>query len=125
MTHTCQKKSIMFVAGFLAFVMRTCVLAAYGYRKISRELRLQKLMRNNVVIEITDLNIKAPVLEGTDNEALSIAAGHFIGTSEVGIGNYCIAGHSSIIYKEFFNNLKNVELDMSINLYDKSKKCYI
>ena len=115
----------MFVAGFLAFVMGTCVLAAYGYRKISRELRLQQLMRSNVVIEITDLNIKAPVLEGTDNEALSIAAGHFIGTSEVGIGNYCIAGHSSIIYKEFFNNLKNVELDMSINLYDKSKKCYI
>lgn len=77
MTHTCQKKSIMFVAGFLAFVMGTCVLAAYGYRKISRELRLQKLMRNNVVIEITDLNIKAPVLEGTDNGSFVDCRGTF------------------------------------------------
>ncbi|MDE7121809.1 MAG: sortase, partial [Oscillospiraceae bacterium] len=33
-------------------------------------------------------------------------------------------GHSSTIYKEYFNNLKNIELGMEISLYDKEKKCY-
>lgn len=81
-------------------------------------------MRDNPVVEITDLNIKAPILEGTDNKTLSKAAGHFIGTGDFGIGNYCIAGHSSTIYKEYFNNLKHIYLGMRIVLYDKNKKSY-
>ena len=41
-----------------------------------------------------------------------------------GKGNYCIAGHSSIIYKEFFSDLKYIENGMEIYLYDKEKVCY-
>lgn len=48
-------------------------------------------MRDNPVVEIADLNIKAPVLEGTDNKILSKEAGNFIGTGDFGIGKYCIA----------------------------------
>lgn len=81
-------------------------------------------MRENVVVEIADLKIKAPVLDGTDSETLSIAAGHFKDTGDIGSGNYCIAGHSSTIYKEYFNNLKNVKTGMKICLYDKENKCY-
>lgn len=55
---------------------------------------------------------------------LSKAAGHFSGTGDFGKGNYCIAGHSSTIYKEYFNSLKNAEFGMKVNLYDKNKKCY-
>lgn len=101
------------------------VLSVMSYRKISRDLYREKLMRENTVIEIPDLKIKAPVLEGTDNDILSKAVGHFIGTGDTGTGNYCIAGHSSTIYKEYFNNLKNVELGMNINFYDKNKICYV
>lgn len=36
------------------------------------------MMRDNPVVEIADLNIKAPVLEVTDNKTLSKAAEHFI-----------------------------------------------
>ncbi len=81
-------------------------------------------MRDNPVVEIADLNIKAPILEGTDKKTLSKAAGHFIKTGDFGIGNYCIAGHSSTIYKEYFNNLKNIKIGMKVVLYDNDKKSY-
>lgn len=122
-----NKQVIMFLSGLLAFVIGSGILAVYGFRHISRELRRQKLMQENVVIEIADLNIKAPVLEGIDNDTLSIAAGHFTGTGKVGSGNYCIAGHSSTIYKEYFNNLKNIKPGMEIHVYDTDENhtCYI
>ncbi len=82
-------------------------------------------MRENHVVEIADLNIKAPILEGTDNSILSKAVGHFSGSGDFGKGNYCIAGHSSTIYKEYFNNLKNIDLGMITTLYDKYNKSYI
>ena len=119
-----KKQWVLFITGLIAIIIGVTILGFYGVRKIYREIQKQKLLRENVVVEIADINIKAPVLEGTDNEILSRAAGHFIGTGEVGSGNYCIAGHSSTIYKEYFNHLKNIELGMQISLYDKEKKCY-
>lgn len=119
-----KKQMLMFISGLIAIVIGLSILSVFAYRKISRELKLQRLMKENIVIEITDLDLKAPVLEGTSQEILSQAVGHFTDTGSVGSGNFCVAGHSSVIYKEFFNNLKNAELGMEINLYDKSKRCY-
>jgi len=119
-----KKQWVLFITGLIVIITGITVLGFYGVRKIYREVQKQKLLRESVVIEIADLEIKAPVLEGTDNKVLSKATGHFIGTGEIGSGNYCIAGHSSTIYKEYFNNLKNVETGMEIFLYDKEKKCY-
>lgn len=64
-------------------------------------------------------------MEGTDNSTLSKAAGHFPRTGDFGKGNYCIAGHSSTIYKEYFYNLKNTEIGMTITLYGKNKQSYL
>lgn len=119
-----KKQWILFITGLVAIIIGISVIGFYGIRKIHREIRRQIMFKENVVVEITALKIKAPVLEGTDNKTLAQAVGHFPGTGETGSGNYCIAGHSSTIYKEYFNNLKNVELGMKINLYDKEKKCY-
>lgn len=119
-----KKKFIMFVTGGLAFIIGISILSVYEFRKISRELYRQKLMKENIVIEILTLDIKAPVLEGTDDDILSVAVGHFTNTGDIGKGNYCIAGHSSIIYNEYFNNLKNIKISSDINLYDKNKKCF-
>lgn len=119
-----KKQWALFIAGLIAIAIGVSVLGFFGIWKAYREYQKQKLMRENPVIEIADLNIKAPVLEGTNNEILSKAAGHFIGTGDFGIGNYCLAGHSSTIYKEYFNNLKNVEIGMKITLYDMDKKSY-
>lgn len=92
--------------------------------KVLPALSKTNAMKNNPVVEIADLNIKAPILEGTDNETLAKAAGHFKDSGDFGKGNYCIAGHSSTLYKEYFNNLKNVEIGMEITLYDKKKQMY-
>ncbi len=120
-----KKRKIVFIIGMLLLLSGLSILIMYGYRKISHELYKQKLFSENIVIEIPDLNIKAPVLEGTDSKTLSIATGHFTDTGDIGKGNYCIAGHSSIIYDEYFNNLKNIQLGYNVNLYDKNKNCYV
>jgi sortase A len=81
-------------------------------------------MKENMVISIPELHIKAPVLEGTDNDVLKQAVGHFPDSGTPGHGNCCIAGHSSAIYKEYFNNIKHVEMGMTIYLYDLQKHEY-
>ena len=119
-----KRDRILYFIGLLLTIAGLSILLFLAGRKIYRMVRLQQLMDNNVVVEIPALHIKAPVLEGTDNETLRRSAGHFIDTGEIGKGNYCIAGHSSIVYKEFFNNLKYIENGMEIYLYDKEKVCY-
>lgn len=122
MREKLKKRQILtFIAGLTAVLIGMSILSFYGVRKIVRDVQRAKLMRENVTIEIPELKIKAPVLEGTDNEILSKAAGHFPDTGELGSGNYCIAGHSSVIYKEYFNNLKNVSKGMKICLLDSDK----
>lgn len=119
-----KKQYLMFIAGLLAIAVGLSVLSFLVIRRIRRDIMREKMMQENPVIEIPDLKIKAPILEGTDNDVLAKATGHFIGTGDVGSGNYCIAGHSSTIYKEYFNNLKNAEKGMEIRLYNISKVCY-
>ncbi|MBQ5336954.1 MAG: class D sortase [Oscillospiraceae bacterium] len=120
-----KKQWVLFITGLIAFLTGAVILGFFGIRKICREIHRQKLLNENPVIEIADLHIKAPVLEGTENEVLAEGTGHFTGTGDFGSGNYCIAGHSSTIYKEYFNGLKNADKGMDITLYDLSRKEYV
>ncbi|MBQ1463842.1 MAG: sortase [Ruminococcus sp.] len=115
---------IMFIVGVLAMSAGISILGFFGCRKIWREYCKYQLMKNNPVIEIADIHIKAPILEGTGQDILAKAAGHFENTGDFGKGNYCIAGHSSVLYKEYFNNLKRAEKGMEIVLYDTEKTPY-
>ena len=94
------------------------ILSFYGYKRISRELYLRKLLDNNINFEVPRLNIKVPVLEGTDSKALQVSAGHFEGTGALGKGNYCIAGHNSTIYAEIFNDLDQIQIGEEMYLVD-------
>ncbi|MBR1824064.1 MAG: class D sortase [Ruminococcus sp.] len=116
-----KKQLICFIAGVTAFAVGFGILSFLGIRKICREVHKHKLMKENIVVEIDELDIKAPVLEGTEQSVLSEGAGHFVGTGRVGKGNFCIAAHSSVIYKEYFNNLNNVLKGLDIVLYDIDK----
>ena len=124
-----KKKKPMFIIGSIMIVLGVGVLSFYGYRKISRELYLRKLLNDNINFEIPRLNVKVPVLEGTDNKALQVSAGHFEGTGALGKGNYCIAGHNSTIYAEIFNDLDQIEIGDEMYLVDTDEKrtryCYI
>ena len=116
-----KKQILCFAAGVLALTVGFGILSFLGIRKICREIHKHKLMKENMVVEIAVLGIKAPVLEGTEQSVLAEGAGHFTGTGGFGKGNFCIAAHSSVIYKEYFNSLKKVEKGMEILLYDKDK----
>lgn len=117
-----KKKKILFITGLLAMLMGLSVLAVFGWNRISREIEKQQLLRTCIVFEIPDLRIKAPVMDGTEHEVLSKAAGHFPGTGAPGSGNYCIAGHNSTIYAEIFNEMKHIEIGMEMYLIDNDEK---
>jgi len=74
-----KKNKPMFVIGIIMIVLGVGVLSFYGYRKISRELYLRKLLKENINFEIPSLDIKVPVLEGTGTKQLQVSAGHFEG----------------------------------------------
>ncbi len=119
-----KARLLMFIAGVTAIAVGAGILSFLAGRRLYRDYKRRKLMEVSVVIEIPELRIKAPVLEGTDNDVLSKAAGHFPDTGSPGAGNYCIAAHSSTIYKEYFNALKNVSSGMEVKLYDIEKNLY-
>ncbi len=98
------------------------VLSLMAYRKISREIYLRRLLKDNIVFEVPRLDIRVPVLEGTDSKSLQVSAGHFEGTGALGHGNYCIAGHNSTIYAEIFNDLDNIRTGDEMYLVDIDDK---
>lgn len=121
-----KKKRLLFGLGSAAVICGVGILSVFAYKRISRELYKRKLLRECVVLEIPTLDIKAPVLEGTDNDVLSVAAGHFPDTGAVGSGNYCLAGHNSTIYACIFNRLDEAECGTRLYLYDndENRTCY-
>lgn len=121
-----RNKKLLFSAGIIIFTIGFSILSVFGYKHISRELYKQKLLRECVVFEVPSLDIKVPVMDGTDQKTLSAAAGHFENTGEVGSGNYCIAGHNSTIYAEIFNDLDDIKIGAEMHLYDndENKTCY-
>ncbi len=117
-----KRKRILFWAGLAVMLMGLSVLVVFGFRRLCSELEKRRLLRECIVLEIPDLAIKAPVMDGTEHEVLSVAAGHFPGTGALGEGNYCIAGHNSTIYAEIFNEMKHIEEGMEMHLYDNDEK---
>lgn len=117
-----KRQKILFTAGIIMTIIGISVLVVFSWKRISREIEKQRLLKECVVFEIPQLDIKAPVMDGTEHEILSKAAGHFPNTGAVGSGNYCIAGHNSTIYAEIFNKLKNIEIGMKMYLIDNDEK---
>ncbi|MBQ9898326.1 MAG: class D sortase [Ruminococcus sp.] len=113
-----KRKQPAFIIGIIMIVLGVGVLSFYGYRKISRELYLRRLLKDNINFEIPALGIKVPVLEGTGQKALQVSAGHFEGTGALGSGNYCIAGHNSTVYAEIFNDLDKISIGDEMFLVD-------
>lgn len=117
-----MKRKVLRIIGIAMIVFGVSVLLLFAYRKISRELYLRKLLEENIVFEVPSLNIRVPVLEGTDPKSLQVSAGHFEGTGTLGHGNYCIAGHNSTIYAEVFNGLNQIQIGDEMYLIDIDDK---
>ena len=124
-----MKKKLMRIAGITMIVCSIGILGFIAYRKISRELYLHRLLEDNINFEIPRLDVRVPVLEGTDSRTLQVSAGHFEGTGTLGHGNYCIAGHNSTVYAEIFNDLEQIKIGDEMFLIDsdtdRTVYCYV
>ncbi|MFT8316141.1 MAG: class D sortase [Clostridium sp.] len=73
------------------------------------------------IITIPKINLKVAVGEGVDLSTLKYAVGHFKGTAMPGQkGNFCVAGHRSYTYSEYFNRLGEIKNGDIINVQAKS-----
>ena len=73
------------------------------------------------IIRIPKIDLKVAVGEGVDMETLKYAVGHFPETAMAGEkGNFCVAGHRSYTYSEYFNRLD--EVNKGDEIYVKTEK---
>jgi sortase A len=73
------------------------------------------------IMSIPKIDIKVAVGEGLDDKTLKYAVGHFEGTAMPGEkGNFCVAGHRSYTYGQYFNRLD--ELKKGDEVIVKTKK---
>ncbi len=62
------------------------------------------------IIEIPKLNVKAAILEGTDDSALKYSVGHYPGTAGLGEkGNCVLLGHRNYVYGHYFRKLNELK----------------
>ncbi|MDP4090248.1 MAG: class D sortase [Bacillota bacterium] len=62
------------------------------------------------ILTIPKIDLVVPVMEGTSNDSLKYSVGHFDNTAMPGEkGNFCVAGHRSYTYNEYFNRLDEVK----------------
>jgi len=75
------------------------------------------------IISISKINVKVAIAEGVDTETLKYSVGHFKGTPLPDEkGNFCIAGHRSYTYGEFFNRLDELQIDDEITIETKNRE---
>lgn len=62
-------------------------------------------------LEIEQIDLKLPVVEGIDKAQLEVALGHIPETAPIGeVGNAVLAGHRSYAYGRFFNRLGEMKV---------------
>ena len=67
------------------------------------------------LIDIPSLNISTAIVSGTGKDQIRYYVGHFENTSMPGENvNSCIAGHSSTVYNNIFNDLYKIKMDDEI-----------
>ena len=69
------------------------------------------------IISIPKIELNVALSEGVDVETLKYAVGHFTSTPMPGDkGNFCVAGHRSYSYNEYFNRLDELVIGDKITV---------
>lgn len=69
------------------------------------------------IMRVKSVGLETVIVEGTDNKYLKYYACHFEETAMPGEnGNFCIAGHSSYLYNQVFNELHKVKINDKIEI---------
>lgn len=73
------------------------------------------------IIRIPKIDLRVAIGEGVDMDTLKYAVGHFTQTAMAGEnGNFCVAGHRSYTYSQYFNRLD--EINKGDEIYVQTKK---
>ena len=75
------------------------------------------------ILEIPKINLKVVIAEGTEDEIIKYAVGHFKDTAMPGdVGNFALAGHRNYDTGEFFLRLNKLEVndDVIVSTHDKT-----
>lgn len=85
----------------------------------------KNLFQSNVIaiVNVPDVDIRYPVVEGTTADILKKSLGHFEGTALPGeVGNFCVAGHRNSSYARYFNRLDEVNIGDEIIVETRTNK---
>lgn len=88
-----------------------------------KELTYVDKMSPMAILEIPKIKLKVVVAEGTEDEIIKYAVGHFKDTAMPGeIGNFALAGHRNYDTGEFFLRLNKLEIndDIIVSTHDKT-----
>ena len=88
---------------------------------VSEDQDIKQVDSYKNVIEIENLGIKAYVYDDLSHDSLIYGVGRYPDTPKLGeSGNTVIAGHSSNIYNCILNNLKDIKIFDTVNVYNDS-----
>lgn len=69
------------------------------------------------IISIPKIDLTVALSEGVGADILKYAVGHFAGTPMPGVkGNFCVAGHRSYSYNQYFNRLDELKIGDKIKV---------
>lgn len=92
-------------------ITKTSLVAEPDFTPVTEDMKVPEVTKYVNVLEVPSCNIKVPITPDLSSYSLSIGAGHFPDTPNVGEeGNACYAGHSSSIYACIFNDLHTAKL---------------
>lgn len=78
------------------------------------------------IIKIETIDIRYPILEGTNNDVLNRGIGHISETAGIGeSGNCVLCGHNGSRRGTFFTPLSNVNIGDKVEIIDKRGKVHI
>ena len=96
------------------------------FADIGKDQKVKKVKEYVNVLEIPQYDILAKIYPDVSRTSLAYGVGHYPQTVEVGKkGNCAIAGHSSVIYDCILNEVKNMQILDSFNVYDKNGKKHV
>ena len=68
-------------------------------------------------IHIPRINLNMPIVQGIDDSALDLGAGHIVESDYPGqIGNCVLTGHRSYTYGKMFNRLNEIEIGDEVEI---------
>lgn len=96
------------------------------FADIGSDQKIKKVKDYVSVLEIPKYKILAHIYDDVSKTSLAYGVGHYPQTVGLGEkGNCALAGHSSLIYDCILNDIKDINILDTMNVYDKKGKKHI